>query len=59
MTPAQTAQITRLAKRTGRSMDDLTEMFEERAAIREFEAGKRRRDAEGLALNDVAGIVLR
>lgn len=59
MTQAQQDQIARLAKRSGRTVADVTELFEERAAIREFDAGKTRRDAESLALDDVADVVLR
>lgn len=48
-----------LAKRSGRTIDDVTEMWNERAAIREHLGGKRRREAEQLALDDVADVVLR
>lgn len=42
-----------------RLVEVVTELWEERAAIREYLAGKRRREAEGLALDDVADLVLR
>lgn len=48
-----------LAKRSGRSIDDVTELWNERAAIREYIAGKSRKEAERLALDDVADEVLR
>lgn len=48
-----------LAKRSGRTVDDVTELWHERAAIREYEGGKRRKEAEQLALDDVADVVLR
>ena len=48
-----------LAKRSGRTVEDVTELWNERAAIREYEGGKRRREAEQLALDDVADVVLR
>lgn len=48
-----------IAKRSSRTVDDVTELWSERAAIREHEGGKRRREAEQLALDDVADVVLR
>jgi hypothetical protein len=48
-----------LAKRSGRTVDDVTELWHERAAIREYEGGKRRKEADQLALDDVADVVLR
>lgn len=48
-----------LAKRSGRTVDDVTELWNERAAIREFDGGKKRKEAEQLALDDVADVVLR
>jgi hypothetical protein len=48
-----------IAKRSGRTVEDVAELWNERAAIREIDAGKRRRDAEQLALDDVADVVLR
>lgn len=47
-----------LAKRSRRTVEDVTELWHERAAIREYEGGKRRKEAEQLALDDVANIVL-
>lgn len=48
-----------LAKRSGRTVEDVTELWHERAAIREHDGGKRRKEAEQLALGDVADVVLR
>jgi hypothetical protein len=59
MTQTQQDQLARLAKRSGRTLADVTELFEERAAHREYDAGKKRADAERLALDDVANVVLR
>jgi hypothetical protein len=59
VTPAQTDRITLLAKRSKRTLEDVTELWHERAAIREYDGGKRRVDAERLALDDVADVVLR
>ena len=59
MTKTQTERLELIAKRSRRTFDDVTELWEERAAIREYEAGKRRVDAERLALDDVADVVLR
>lgn len=47
-----------LAKRSRRTVEDVTELWHERAAIREYEGGKRRKEAEQFALDDVANIVL-
>jgi len=52
-------RIALLAKRSGRTVDDVTELWTERAAIREYEGGKRRKEAEYLAMDDVADIVMR
>ena len=59
MTNVQTDRLTLLAKRSKRTLEDVTELWHERAAIREFEGGKRRVEAERLALDDVADVVLR
>lgn len=48
-----------IAKRSGRTVDDVTELWNERAAIREYLGGKSRKEAERLALDDVADEVLR
>lgn len=48
-----------LARRSGRTVEDVTELWNERAAMREYEGGKRRKEAEHLALDDVADEVLR
>jgi hypothetical protein len=59
MTQAQTDRLALIAKRSKRTIEDVTELFEERAAIREYMGGAKRRDAETAALNDVADVVLR
>lgn len=59
MTSAQSERLALIAKHSGCTLDDVTELWNERAAIREFEGGKRRKDAERLALDDVADVVLR
>lgn len=59
MTRAQSDQLARIAKRSGRTLDDVTELWNERAAHREYDAGKPRAEAERLALDDVADVVLR
>lgn len=58
-TPAQSERLALIAKRSRRTIEDVTELWNERAAIREFEGGKRRKEAEALALDDVADVVLR
>lgn len=59
MTQAQQDQLARLAKRSKRTLEDVTELWNERAAHREYDAGKPRKEAERLALDDVADVVLR
>jgi hypothetical protein len=59
LTRTQEARLMLLASRSGRTLDDVTELWNERAAIREYDGGKTRRDAEQLALDDVADMVLR
>lgn len=59
MTNVQADRLALLALRSKRTIEDVTELWNERAAIREFEGGKRRVDAERLALDDVADVVLR
>lgn len=59
MTSAQSDRLALIAARSKRTLDDVTELWNERAAIREFEGGHSRRDAERDALNDVADVVLR
>lgn len=59
MTKAQAATLASIAKRSGRTLDDVTELWNERAGIREYCGGKSRVDAERAALNDVADVVLR
>jgi hypothetical protein len=48
-----------MAKKSKRQVYDVVELWNERAAIREFCGGKSRKDAERLALDDVADVVLR
>lgn len=59
MTTAQTEYLARVAKRSGRTIEDVTELWNERAAIREYDAGMKRATAERSALDDVANEVLR
>lgn len=59
MTSVQSDRLALIAKRSKRTFDDLAELFYERAAIREYEGGHSRKDAERDALNDVADVVLR
>lgn len=59
MTSQQQGRLEILARRSKRTLDDVAELWNERAAIREYEGGKRRRDAEALAFDDVADVVLR
>ena len=59
MTQTQSDRLALIAKRSKRTLEDVTELWHERAAIREYEGGKRRVDAERLALDDVADVVLR
>lgn len=58
-TPLQSERLALIAKRSKRTIEDVTELWHERAAIREYEGGRSRRDAERDALNDVADVVLR
>lgn len=59
LTKVQSERLALLVKRTGRALDDLEEMFHERATIREFVGGAKRKHAEHDALDDVANVVLR
>jgi len=52
-------RIALLAKRSRRTVDDVTELWHERSAIREYDGSKRGKEAEQLALDDVADVVLR
>lgn len=45
-----------IAKNAGRDLDDAIELWIERAAIREFDGGMKRRDAESDAYYDVANM---
>ena len=58
ITKGQQEILELLAKRSGRSIDDVTELWNERAAIREFEGGKKRKEAERDAIDDAANVVL-
>lgn len=59
MTNVQADRLALLAKRSKRTLEDVTELWNERAAHREYDGGKSRREAESLALDDVADLVLR
>ena len=58
ITKGQQEILELLAKRSGRSIDDVTELWNERVAIREFEGGKKRKEAERDAIDDVANVML-
>jgi len=58
MTRAQADRLALIAKRSRRTIDDVTEIWHERAAMREYDAGKPRKEAESLALDDVANVLL-
>jgi hypothetical protein len=58
MTRIQTDRLELVARRSRRTVDDATELWHERAAMREHEGGAARKDAERAALDDVASIVL-
>lgn len=51
--------IANIAKRLNRTIDDVTEFFEERAAIREFCGGATRESAERAALIDASNMKAR
>jgi hypothetical protein len=53
----QADQLAQIAEGSKRSIDDVTELFHERAAIHEFEGGTPRADAERMALDDVANMM--
>lgn len=59
LTTVQSDRLALIAKRSKRSIEDVTELWHERAAIREYDGGKPRAIAERLALDDVADVVLR
>jgi ribosomal protein S27E len=59
MTAAQTEYLARVAKRSGRTLEDVSELWVERAAIREYLGRTNRAHAERDALDDVANEVLR
>lgn len=58
MTRVQVARLELIAKRSRRTLDDVAEAWEEQAAIREYLGGKSRKEAESLALDDVANMLL-
>lgn len=58
MTDACMSRLALIARRSGRSIDDVLELWAERAAIREYDGGMKRREAERAAEDDVAGMVL-
>lgn len=58
MTRVQTDRLELIAKRSRRTFDDVAELWHERAAHREYDAGKSRKEAEQLALDDVANMLL-
>ena len=57
MATARRDKLVGIAKHTGRAFHDVLELFTERAAIREFEGGTKRGEAEASALLEVAGMV--
>jgi hypothetical protein len=59
MTRTQSDRLELIAKRSHRTLEDVTELWNERAAIREWDGGKSRKEAERLAIDDVADMVLR
>lgn len=59
MTESQSTYLKLLAGRARRKLDDVVELWNERAAHREYDGGKPRAEAEQLALDDVADVVLR
>jgi hypothetical protein len=59
VTQAQTDRLALIAKRSKRTIEDVTELWNERAAIRQYCGGKPLKEAERLALDDVADVVLR
>lgn len=58
VTRVQTDRLALIAKRSRRTLDDVAEFWHERAAIREYDGGKSRKEAEMLALDDVANMLL-
>ena len=58
MTAACQSRLALIARRSGRDLDDVLELWAERAAIREYEGGMKRKEAERMAEDDVAGMVL-
>ena len=57
MTTARRDKLVAIAKHTGRAFHDVLELFIERAAMREFDGGMKRGEAEASALLEVAGMV--
>ena len=60
MTPtrAQSDRLALIAKNARRPLDEVVEVWNERAAIREYLGGKQRKEAEQLALDDTANVLL-
>lgn len=52
-------KLSLLAKRSGRTLEDVTELWTERAAIREHDGRMRRADADREALVDTSNMVMR
>jgi hypothetical protein len=51
---AYPARLDQIARRSGKPLEHVLEIWNERAAIREFEGGMTRRDAERAAVDDAA-----
>lgn len=50
-------ELRRIAERTGHTLGDVLELWTERSAHREYDAGETRENAERLALLDVAAML--
>ena len=59
MNKTQRGHLETIARKAKRPVADVIEIWEERAAIREYDAGMNRRQAESEAMIDVAMEVLR
>lgn len=58
-TKGQADRLALIAKNSRRPYDEVVEVWQERAAIREFLAGMPRREAERVALDDAADLIFR
>lgn len=58
MTRVQADRLALIAKNARRLLDEVIEIWHERAAIREYLGAKRRKEAEQLALDDTANVLL-